>query len=83
MGTEIEVPTVNGKVKMKIPPETQNGMTLRLRGLGIKDRKTGLVGDQLVKIRVVLPTRLDEKERKLFQDLSSIRKENPRSHLFT
>ena len=68
---------------MKIPPETQNGMTLRLRGLGIKDRKTGSVGDQLVKIRVVLPTRLDEKERKLFQDLSSIRKENPRSHLFT
>jgi len=56
---------------------------LRLRGLGIKDRKTGSVGDQLVKIRVVLPTRLDEKERKLFQDLSSIRKENPRSHLFT
>lgn len=83
LGTEIEVPTVNGKVKMKIPPETQNGMTLRLRGLGIKDRKTGSVGDQLVKIRVVLPTRLDEKERKLFQDLSSIRKENPRSHLFT
>jgi DnaJ-class molecular chaperone len=67
---------------MKIPPETQNGVILRLRGLGIKDRKTGLMGDQLVKIRVVLPTHLDEKEKRLFQDLSAMRKENPRSHLF-
>ncbi|NLJ50173.1 MAG: hypothetical protein GX428_11420, partial [Candidatus Atribacteria bacterium] len=82
LGTEIEVPTVKGRVQMKIPPETQNGATLRLRGLGIKDRKTGLTGDQLVKIRVVLPTRLEEKEKKLFQDLSTMRKDNPRSHMF-
>lgn len=67
---------------MKIPPETQNGSILRLRGLGIKDRKTGLAGDQLVKIRVVLPTHLEEKEKKLFQDLSAMRKDNPRSHMF-
>ena len=82
LGTEIEVPTVNGKVKMKIPPETQNGTTLRLRGLGIRDEKTGIKGDQLVKIRVVLPSHLSEKEKKLFQELSSMRRENPRSYMF-
>lgn len=82
LGTEVEVPTINGRVKVKIPPETQNGSILRLRGLGIKDRKTGLAGDQLVKIRVVLPTHLEEKEKKLFQDLSAMRKDNPRSHMF-
>ncbi|MDY0134429.1 MAG: DnaJ C-terminal domain-containing protein [Atribacterota bacterium] len=81
LGTEVEVPTLEGKVKMKIPPETQNGTTFRLRGLGFPRTKGGGRGDQLVKVKVVVPRGLTDKEKKLLQELSSLRKENPRQHL--
>jgi len=83
LGTEIEVPTLIGKVKMKIPPETQNGMTFRLRGLGVTNQKNGEKGDQLVKIQIVIPLHLNDKEKQYFHDLSQMRKENPRSHMLT
>ena len=66
---------------MKIPPETQNGTTFRLRGLGFPRTKGGGRGDQLVKVKVVVPRGLTDKEKKLLQELSSLRKENPRQHL--
>jgi len=81
LGTEVEVPTLEGKVKMKIPPETQNGTIFRLRGLGFPRAKGGGRGDQLVKIKVVVPRGLTERERKLLEELASLRKENPRQHL--
>jgi len=83
LGTEVEVPTLTGKVKMKIPPETQNGTTFRLRGFGFSDGKSGKKGDQLVKIQIVIPTGLSEKEKQLFQDLSRLRKENPRVYFMS
>jgi len=81
LGTEVEVPTLEGKVKMKIPPETQNGTTFRLRGLGFPRTKGGGRGDQLVKVKVVVPRDLTEKEKELLEELSSMRRENPRQHL--
>ena len=59
LGATITVPTVHGKVSMKIPPESNSGTTLRLKGKGIPDRKTRTKGDQYVKLKVELPERQD------------------------
>lgn len=64
-GTEIEVPTLDGTAKMKIPSETQPGTIFRLRGKGIVDMNTGARGDQHVKISVVVPKNLSDRQRSL------------------
>ena len=73
LGTEVEVPTLSGKVALKIPPETQNGKSFRLRGKGMPRLKGGGAGDLYAKIMVQLPTDLSERERALFQDLHALR----------
>ncbi len=75
LGDEIDVPTLTGKVKMRIPPGTQTGSVLRLRNLGMP-RITGYgKGDQLVRIRVVVPERLSRQEKALYQQIKET--ENP------
>ena len=60
LGATVTVPTVHGKVSMKIPPGSNTGSTLRLKGKGIVDRKFGTKGDQYVKLKVVLPDAPDK-----------------------
>jgi len=59
LGASIKVPTVHGSVSMKIPAGSNTGSTLRLKGKGIVDRKSGVNGDQYVKLKVVLPDKPD------------------------
>ena len=73
LGTEVEVPTLSGKVALKIPPETQNGKSFRLRGKGMPRLKGDGAGDLYAKIVVQLPINLSEQERALFQDLHALR----------
>jgi molecular chaperone DnaJ len=54
-GTEIDVPTIHGVVRAKIPPGTQGRQKFRLRGKGVKDPRTGEVGDHLYTVRVMVP----------------------------
>ena len=78
LGAEVEAPTLDsGRVKVRVPPETQNGAVLRLRGLGLPRRQGGR-GDLLLKVKVVLPTRLSRRERELFEELARLRPESPR-----
>ncbi len=79
LGAEIEVPTLEGKVKVGVPPETQQGQVLRLRGLGMPRLRGGGRGDLLVRLRVVLPRGLSTEERRLVEQLSRLRRENPRA----
>ena len=58
LGGKVEVPTIGGRVSVTVPPGANTGQTLRLKGRGIKSK--GVAGDQLVKLRVVLPERIDE-----------------------
>ncbi|MFQ5828374.1 MAG: DnaJ C-terminal domain-containing protein [Candidatus Methylomirabilia bacterium] len=81
LGAEVEVPTLKGKVTMKIPAGTGSGRTFRLRGYGMPHLKGGRAGDQLVKIKVVMPSGLTARERALFEELQRLRPENPRAHL--
>jgi curved DNA-binding protein len=64
-GGEVSAPTIKGgQVKFTIPPETQNGTKIRLRGLGLPDPKAGAPGDMYAEVRVQLPVPMDEKTRK-------------------
>jgi molecular chaperone DnaJ len=78
LGTEVEVPTLRGKVSMKIPPETSSGRTFRLPGYGLPHVKGGGRGDQYVRVRLVLPRNLTAEERTLFEQLRGLRRESPR-----
>lgn len=72
LGTEIEVPTLDGPVKMVIPPGTQNDKVLRLRGKGLPRQKTEGRGEHFVKIKINVPTVVTEEEKKLYQELSKL-----------
>ena len=72
------MPTLRGKVTMKIPPETSSGKTFRLPGYGFPRLKGGGQGDQLVRVRIVAPTELSPRERELFEELRQIRPRPPR-----
>jgi curved DNA-binding protein len=77
LGAEIEVPTLEGPVRMKIPAGTQSSQTLRLRGRGLPDR-SGAAGDLLTKIRIVVPKSLTPRERELLQQLAKESRFQPR-----
>ncbi len=63
-GGEVAAPTIKGgQVKFQVPPETQNGTKIRLRGLGLPDPKGGAAGDMYVEVRVQLPVPMDEATR--------------------
>lgn len=70
LGDEVEVPTLNGKARLKIAPGTQTGTVIRLKGRGIHHPDHREKGDQLVRIKVVTPDKLDEEQRKLFTELA-------------
>lgn len=69
MGTEVEIPTLTGKVNLKIPAGSQSGKLLRLRGKGIPRLNSHLVGDQLVRVQVETPRKPSRQERELYQKL--------------
>lgn len=73
LGGEVQVPTPKGKLALKIPTETQNGRVFRLVGQGMPHLGKSTRGDLLAKVNVVLPTKLSEKEKELFRQLSELR----------
>ncbi len=79
LGAEIEVPTLRGKVSMKVPPETSSGKTFRLPGYGMPRLRGEGHGDAYVRVRVVVPQGLTARERELFAELGRLRPENPRA----
>lgn len=70
LGTEMEVPTLTGKVKLHVPPGTQSGKIFRLRSKGIPHLNGYGSGDQLVRVVVWTPTKLSAEERRLFEELA-------------
>lgn len=69
LGTQVEVPTINSRVKIKIEPGTQSGKILRLRGKGIKDINGYNTGDQLIYVNVWTPKSLTAEEREKLESL--------------
>ena len=74
LGGEVRVPTLKGDVMLKIPPETQNGKTFRLKGLGMPHLKDAhRRGDLYARVQIRLPERLTEREKELFRQLARLR----------
>ena len=69
LGSEVDVPTLDGKAKLRVPPSTQPGAVLRLKGKGIPHRVRGGRGDQLVQISLEVPTELTPRARELIEQL--------------
>lgn len=67
LGGEIQVPTLDGRAKLKIPSETQTGKMFRLRGKGVKSVRSGAIGDLLCKVIIETPVNLNEKQKELLR----------------
>ncbi|MCM8799490.1 MAG: molecular chaperone DnaJ [Candidatus Omnitrophica bacterium] len=83
LGGEIDVPTVDGKVKMKIPAGTQPGKIFRLKGKGFVEASGRSKGDELVKVNVIIPTQLTEEQRRLIEEFAKLSSEKQSSESFT
>jgi len=70
LGSEIEIPTLNGKVKMKVPSGTQSGKIFRLRGKGVNSLHSYGKGDQFVKVLVETPTNLNKEQKELLEEFA-------------
>ncbi len=81
LGAEVDVPTLDGVVKLKIPAGTQHGKVFRLSGKGVPDlrRGSGTRGDQYVAVQIEIPTKLGRKQRKLLEQLRDEGAENNES----
>jgi len=83
LGAKIEVPTIDGRSLVKIPPGTNSGSTLRLREKGVPSARNGARGDQYVEVQVIVPKPTDERVRNLMKELEKIDPEDPRKDLFS
>jgi molecular chaperone DnaJ len=78
LGATVEVPTPDGKVSLKVPPGSQDGKLLRLKGRGAPRLNGGGKGDLLARVRVTVPTKLTKAEREALEELRKVSRENPR-----
>ncbi len=72
LGAEIEVPTLTGKAKLKIPSGTQTDTIFKLRGEGIPDLEGGTTGDERIRVKIVTPKSLGKREKELYNELAQI-----------
>jgi molecular chaperone DnaJ len=83
LGAKIEVPTIDGRTMLKIPPGTQSGQKLRLREKGVPSAtKESVRGDEIVEIKVTVPMLRDEKTKELLRELAKLNPEDPRAELW-
>jgi molecular chaperone DnaJ len=83
LGAKIEVPTIDGRSMLKIPPGTQSGQKLRLREKGVPSAtKDGVRGDEIVEVKITVPMPHDEKTKELLRELAKLNPEDPRAELW-
>ncbi len=84
LGAKIEVPTIDGRALLKIPPGTQSGQKLRLREKGVPSAtREGVRGDEIVEITVHVPMPRDERTKELLRELAKLNPEDPRAELWS
>jgi molecular chaperone DnaJ len=81
LGAKIEVPTVNGKAQLRIPPGTQSGQVFRLREKGAPSLRGNAHGDLFVEVKITLPKLIDEDSKNLLREFAKRNAENPRAEL--
>jgi molecular chaperone DnaJ len=84
LGSKIEVPTIDGRSVLKIPPGTQSGQKLRLREKGVPSAtQDGVRGDEIVEVKITVPMPRDEKTKELLRELAKLNPEDPREELWS
>ena len=84
LGAKIEVPTIDGRTLLKIPPGTQSGQKLRLREKGVPSAITeGTRGDEIVEIKLTVPMPRDERSKEILRELAKLNPEDPRAELWS
>ena len=83
LGTKIQVPTIDGPATVRVPPGTQSGQRLRMRGKGAPSLlNPGIRGDQYVEVKVVVPRIADERSKEILRELARLNPDNPRTDLW-
>ena len=83
LGSKVEVPTIDGRTQLKIPPGTQSGQKLRLRDKGVPSAtKEDVRGDEIVEVKVMVPSLRDEKSKEILRELAKLNPEDPREELW-
>lgn len=83
LGAKVDVPTIDGRAHLKIPPGTQSGQKLRMRERGVENAShPGQRGDQIVTVEVVVPHLQDERSREIMRELAKLNNQDPRVTLF-
>jgi len=83
LGAKVEVPTIDGRAQLKIPPGTQSGQKLRMRERGVENaQQPGQRGDEIVTVTVVVPHLNDERSREIMRELGKLNPVDPRKELF-
>jgi molecular chaperone DnaJ len=82
LGAKIEVPTIDGRSLVRIPPGTNSGRTLRLKEKGVPSARNGVRGDQYVEIQIIVPEPTDERVRTIMKELEEVVPSDPRKDLF-
>ena len=80
LGGELEVPTLNGRLKLKIPAETQSGALFRMRGKGVKPVRGGATGDLLCRVAIETPVKLNGKQKDLLREFEKSIQESGKQH---
>ncbi|HTR56590.1 MAG TPA: molecular chaperone DnaJ [Casimicrobiaceae bacterium] len=80
LGGEIDIPTLDGHAKIKIPPETQTGQVFRLRNKGIKGVRTSVHGDLYCHVALETPVKLTPRQKEILREFEAINAENPGAH---
>ena len=80
LGGELEIPTLEGTAKLRVPAETQSGKVFRLRGKGIKGVRTNAYGDLLCHVVVETPVNLSARQRELLEELEEINQREAGKH---
>ncbi len=80
LGGDVQVPTLNGQVRLSIPSETQSGKLFRLRGKGVKALRSGAVGDLLCRVMVETPVKLNAEQKELLQNFEEMIKRDSKKH---
>jgi molecular chaperone DnaJ len=83
LGAKVDVPTIDGRAQLRIPPGTQSGQKLRMRERGVESAQTpGQRGDQIVTVEVVVPQLNDERSREIMREFAKLNNQDPRVTLF-
>ena len=84
LGAKIEVPTIDGRAMLRIPPGSSSGRTLRLREKGVPSAtKDGVRGDEIVEVKIVVPMPQDERSKEILRELAKLNPQDPREELWS